>query len=196
MPCLASGKLGHLSSFVFLMLLVGKKKEHAVWTSTGAQVLRYWDANRLQASGQTCAKVRKVQGTMSHPQGLLSLPHWPPGSESSLQVLRGVFMRPISSLADTLLPPVGPTHCQTPQQGLGRRTYCTGYSGSVQVSAGKKELQVCDSSPPDSQSQSPMRFSYYPPISLPLAPLLDLIPLHSLLHFIKKPFQKVNTLPE
>lgn len=64
------------------------------------------------------------------------------------------------------------------------------------VSAGKKELQVCDSLPPNSQSQSPMRFSYYPPISLPLAPLLHLIPLHSLLHFIKKPFQKVNTLPE
>lgn len=34
--CLASGKLQYLSSFVFLMLLVGKKKEHAaVWTCLG-----------------------------------------------------------------------------------------------------------------------------------------------------------------
>lgn len=77
-------------------------------------------------------------------------------------------MHPISNLAGTLLPPVAPHLLPDPTTRIGKEHllrllhgvlwYCVGLG--VQA---RKELQVCDSSPPDPKSQSPMRFSYYPP---------------------------------
>lgn len=74
-------------------------------------------------------------------------------------------MHPISNLAGTLLPPVAPHLLPDPTTRFGKEHLLYGvlwYCVGLQAKS-RKEMQVCDSSPPDSKSQSPMRFSYYPP---------------------------------
>lgn len=58
----------------------------------GTQVLQ--EQLHLGCQQEFAGLSRKVQRTMSRPQGLracFSLPHWPPGSESSLRVFPGCF---------------------------------------------------------------------------------------------------------
>lgn len=115
-------------------------------------------------SGPTCAKVRKVQGTMSLPQGLLSLPHCLQAPSRPCKCPRDVFMHPIRNLADTLLPPVAPHPPPDPTTRFGKEQHLPStVRGTMQGLQARKNCKVCDSSPPDPKSQSPMRFSYYPP---------------------------------
>lgn len=132
---------------------------------------------------------------MSYSQGLFGLPHWPPGSESSLQVLPGCFHASNQQPGRHAPSPCRPPPTARPHNKVWagaptvRGTLVLRRPAGLQA---RKELQVCDSSPPDSKSQSPMRFSYYPPNFSPSCASVFPPSFHSLLHFIKYPFQKVD----
>lgn len=162
----------------------GQRRNNSAWTSPGTQVPRHpgprgssctWDASKLQASGPTCAKVRKVQGAMSLPQGLLSLPHCLPASESALQVLPGRFhatnQRPGSHAPSPgrLHPPPDPT------TRFGREDLLYGVLRGL-AGLQQERLQVCDSSPPGSKSQGRCDFHITLQISPRPALFLDLVP--------------------
>lgn len=174
--------------FCVLGASCGQRRNSAAWTSlgtwVGTQVPRHpgprgsnctWDASTLQASGLTCAKVRKVQGAVSLPQGLLSLPHCPQLPSRPCKCSRVVFMRPISSLADTLLPPADSTHRQTPQQGLGGRPTVRG-TAQVCRPAGKTDCKCVTRRLRVPSRRARCDFHITLQISPRPAPFLDLIP--------------------
>lgn len=102
-------------------------------------MLRYLDTQLARSLGPTIApgmpanvpkSVKSRAQCLTH-RAYLACHTGPPGSESSLQVLPGCFHASNQQPGRHAPPPCRPHHCQTPQQGLGRSTYCTGYSGTA-----------------------------------------------------------------